>query len=78
MSAVAQVTEPSLQGRGVVLADKLAVSGDSSGAGDGSPFTGGVEEGDIDGGVRGQVVGFAGFGVGVEEEVYAAGFLCGG
>ena len=76
MSAVTQVAKPSLQGCRVVFVDEFAVGRDGGGAGDGGPFAGGVEEGDVDGGVGGEIVSFAGFGVGVEEEVDAARFLC--
>ncbi len=67
MCAVAQVTEPGFEGGRVVFLDGGAVSEDICLSGNGGPFAGGVEEGDVDGAVGGDVVGFAGFGVGVED-----------
>lgn len=58
-----------------MFVDEGAVGGDGGFAGDGGPFAGGVEEGDVDVGIGFEVVCFAGFGVGVEEEVDATGFL---
>lgn len=75
MLAVSQVTEPGFQTGAVVFADLFAVGGDGSLAADGGPFAAGVEEGDVDGGIGLEVVRFAGFGVGVEEEVDTATFL---
>jgi hypothetical protein len=72
---VAEVAEPRLQSRGVVFLDSGAVGEDAGFAGDGGPLAAVVEEGDVDGGVGGDIVGLAGFGVGVEDEVDAAGFL---
>jgi hypothetical protein len=72
MLSIAQVTNPGLQAGGVVLVDDGAVGEDRGRAGEGGPFAGGVQEGDVDVPVGGEVVGFAGFGVGVEEEVDAA------
>ena len=73
--AVLEVAEPGFEAGGVVFADHVAVGDDGCFAGDGGPFASGVEEGDVDFGVGFEVVGFAGFGVGVEEEVDAAAFL---
>ena len=67
MCAVAEVTEPGFQGWGVIFLDGGAIGEDLCFAGDGSPLTGGVEEGDVDGGVGGDVIGLAGLGVGVED-----------
>jgi hypothetical protein len=75
MRAVAEVAQPRLQLRAVVLLDRGAVGDDARGAGEGGPFAAGVEEGDVDGGIVLEVVGFAGFGVGVEEEVDATALL---
>lgn len=69
--SITQVAQPGFQGGGVVFLDNGAVGNDLGGARDGSPFAGGVEEGDIDMGVGGDVRGFAGLGVGVENEVDA-------
>ena len=60
---------------GVVFLDHGAVRDDVGSAGDGSPFTAGVQEGHVDVGVALDVVGLARLGVGVEEDVDAAGFL---
>lgn len=75
MRAVVEITQPSFQRWSIVLADEFAVSDDLGFTGDGGPFAAGVEEGDVDFGIGFQVIGFAGFGVGVEEEVEAAAFL---
>lgn len=76
--AVTEVAEPCLEGGGVVLLDAGAVGLDGSGAGDGGPLAGVVEEGKVDIGVLGEVVGLAGLGVGVEDEVDAVVLLrCG-
>lgn len=73
--AVAQVAEPGLEVRGVVGLDLLSVGEDAGFAADGGPFAGGVEEANVDFGVGFEIVGLAGFGVGVEEEVDAVAFL---
>lgn len=67
-----EVTEPRLQCWRVVLADRLAVGVDLGGAADGSPFAGTVKEGNVDVGVGLKVVGLAGLGVGVEDEIDTA------
>ncbi len=67
--AVAQVTEPSLEGWSVVFLDKVAVGDDARGAGDAGPTAVRGAEGDVDVGVGFEVVGLARFGVCVEEEV---------
>jgi hypothetical protein len=67
--AVFEITNPRLQGRGVVLPDDGAVRLDGRVSADRGPFACGSDEGDIDGWVCGEVVGFAGFGVCVEEQV---------
>jgi hypothetical protein len=67
MGAVAQISDPGLQRRRVVLLDVGAVSADAGLAADGRPFAGRGEEGQVDVGVGGEVVGFARFGVGVED-----------
>ena len=69
MGAVAEVAEPGFEGGGVVGADFFAVGLDGGGAGDGGPFAGGGEEAEVDFRVGLEVVGFAGFGVGVEDVV---------
>ena len=73
--AVAEVTQPRFEGRRVVLAHLFAVGFDFGAAGDRGPLAGAVDEADVYLGVLGQIVGLAGFGVGVEEEVYAVAFL---
>lgn len=69
--AVTKVAEPGLEGRRVVLLDAGAVGLDGGGAGDAGPLAGVVEEGEVDVGVLLEVVGLAGLGVGVEDEVDA-------
>ena len=69
--AVTEVAEPGLEGGRVVLLDAGAVGLDGSGAGDAGPLAGVVEESEVDFGVLLKVVGLAGLGVGVEDEVDA-------
>ena len=69
--AITEVAEPGLEGRRVVLLDAGAVGLDGCGAGDAGPLAGVVEEGEVDVGVLLEVVGLAGLGVGVEDEVNA-------
>lgn len=69
--AVTEVAEPGLERRRVVLLDAGAVGLDGSGAGDAGPLAGVVEESEVDLGVLLEVVGLAGLGVGVEDEVNA-------
>lgn len=73
--AVLEVPEPGFEGGGIVFANFGAVGLDGGVAGDGGPFAGRVDEGEVDVGVCGEVVGLAGFGVGVEDEVEAVAFL---
>jgi hypothetical protein len=75
VGAVAQVTEPSLEGWSVVFLDNVAVGDDARGAGDAGPTAVGGAEGDVDVGVGSEVVSLAGFGVCVEEEVDATTLL---
>lgn len=51
MDAIAQVAKPGFEGFGVVFFDDVAVGDYGGGAGDGGPFSGAVEEGDVDVGV---------------------------
>ena len=67
MLAVPQVSEPGFESGGVVFMYHVAVSDDICLPADRSPFAARVEEGDVDFGVGFQVIGFAGFGVGVED-----------
>lgn len=76
--AVAQVAEPGLEPGRVVLADFGAVGEDAGFARDRGPLARGVEEAEVDFRVRFEVVGFAGLGVGVEDEVDAVAFLWAG
>jgi hypothetical protein len=69
--AVTEVAEPGLERRRVVLLDAGAVGLDGSGAGDAGPLAGVVEESEVDLGVLLEIVGLAGLGVGVEDEVDA-------
>lgn len=75
MFTITQVAEPCLQSGRVIFLDGGAVGEDAGFAGDGDPLAAVVEEGDVDGGVGGDVVGLTGLGVGVEDQVDAAGFL---
>jgi hypothetical protein len=69
--AVTEVAEPGLERGRVVLLDAGAVGLDGSGAGDAGPLAGVVEESEVDLGMLLEVVGLAGLGVGVEDEVDA-------
>ena len=69
--AVTEVAEPGLEGGRVVLLDAGAVGLDGGGAGNAGPLAGVVEETEVDFGVLLEVVGLAGLGVGVEDEVDA-------
>ena len=73
--SITQIAQPGFQGRRVVFLDYGAVGDDLRGAGHGGPFAGGVEEGDVDVRVGGDVGGLAGLGVGVEDEVDSLVFL---
>lgn len=73
--AIAEVPNPRLEGRAVVLVHLLAVGLDRSNTGDGSPLAGGVEEAQVDIWVGLEVVGLAGLGVGVEDVVNAMALL---
>ena len=74
--AVTEVTDPGLERGRVELLDARAVGLDGSGAGDGGPLAAVVEEGEVDDGVLFEVIGLAGLGVGVEDEVDAIVLLC--
>jgi len=67
--AVAEVTDPCLERWRVVLVHLLAVGLDLGVAGDRGPFAGWGEEADVDVWVGLEVVGLAGLGVGVEDDV---------
>jgi hypothetical protein len=69
--AVTEVAEPGLERGRVVLLDAGAVGLDRSGAGDAGPLAGVVEESEVDLRVLLEIVGLAGLGVGVEDEVDA-------
>lgn len=69
--AVTKVAEPSLERRRVVLLDAGAVGLDGRGAGNAGPLAGAIEEGEVDLRVLLEIVGLAGLGVGVEDEVDA-------
>ena len=73
--SVTEVAEPGFESGRVVFLDGVTVGDDGGFAGDGGPFAGAVKEGDVDVRVGVDVVGLAGFGVGVEDEVNATGFL---
>ena len=73
--SVTEVSNPRLERGAVVLMHLLTVGDDGSGAGDRGPLAGRGEEGDVDVGVVLEVVGLAGLGVGVEDEVDAVTLL---
>jgi hypothetical protein len=56
MRTITEIAYPGFELRGVVFLDKVAVGDDVCFAGDGGPFTGAVEEGDVDVGVGLEVV----------------------
>lgn len=67
MLAILQVAKPCLQGRRVVFADHLTISDNVGFAGNRGPLAGGIEEGNVNLGFGLEVIGFAGFSVGVEQ-----------
>ena len=73
--AVLEITEPGFERRRVELANLLPVGLDGGDAGDGRPLAGVVEEAEVDFAVALEVVGLAGLGVGVEDQVDAVAFL---
>jgi hypothetical protein len=73
--AVAEVAEPRLQRRRVVFFDNGAVGLDGGVARDGRPLARVGDEAEVDRSMLLEVVGLAGLGVGVEEEVEAVSFL---
>lgn len=75
MRAVTQIAQPGLELWAVVFGDEAAVRDDLGVPADRGPVAGGGEEGDVDVFVGFEVVGLAGFGVGVEEEGEAVVFL---
>lgn len=75
VDAVTQIPDPGLQAFRVVLLDLGAVGLDGGLAADAGPFAGRGEEGQVDVVVEVEVVGFAGLGVGVEDQVDAVALL---
>ena len=73
--AIAKVTDPRFQAGGVVLLDDGAISFNVCPAADRCPLARLSLEGNVDVFVMSQVIGLAGFGVGVEEVVDAGVFL---
>jgi hypothetical protein len=73
--AVTEITKPGLQCGSIVLGDQAAVGVNGGSSSDGSPLSRGVDEGDVDMGVGGEVVSLARLGVSVEEQVNASGLL---
>lgn len=67
MHAIAEITEPGLQGGSIVLGHQAAVGINGGSSSDGSPLSRGVDKGDVDVRVGGEVVSLARLGVGVEE-----------
>jgi len=78
VDAVAEIPDPGLQALGVVLLDLGAVGLDAGLAADAGPFARGSKEGQVDVVVEVEVVGLAGFGVGVEDQVDAVALLLNG
>lgn len=72
VNAIAEVANPVLELGRVVLGYDGSVGDNGGVAGDRGPFTGGVAEGHIAVGVGVDVIGLAGLGVGVKDEVDAA------
>lgn len=66
MLSIAQITQPGLQRRGIVLGDETPVGANDGIASNGCPFSGCVDKGDIDVSVFGEVVGLSGLSIGVE------------
>lgn len=75
MLAVAEVAEPGLEGRRIEGADLFAVGLNAGFTANRCPLARGVEETNVDFRVRIEVVGLAGLGVGVEDEVDAVALL---
>ena len=75
MLSVLQIAKPRFQRRGVVFADRLTVSDDVGFARDGGPFASGIKKCDVDLRFGLEIIGLAGFRIGVEKEVNAASFL---
>lgn len=75
MCTIFQIPKPGLECRRVVFTNDLTICDNLCFATDGGPFTRGVEEGDVDFRIRFEVVGFARFGIGVEEEIDTATLL---
>jgi hypothetical protein len=73
--AIAEITQPCLERRAIMLLDERTVRDDARLPGDGSPLSRSVGEGDVDVGIARQVIGLARLGVRVEEKVDAAGLL---
>jgi hypothetical protein len=69
--SVAEVTQPGLERRAVVLLDQATICDNLSDAADRRPLARAVEERDVDVRVLGQLVRLVRLGVGVEEQVNA-------
>jgi len=72
VNTIAEITNPGLQIRGIVLLDCGAVGDDLAGTGDRGPLSARVDESNVDVAVRIDVIGLARLGVGMEDEVNAA------
>lgn len=75
MFAITEVTNPRLERGRIVFLDDGAVGDEARATRDRGPFAAGVEEGEVDVWVGFEVVGLAGFGIGMEKEVDAVAFL---
>lgn len=67
--AISEIAHPRLQRGRVILLYPLTVGLNGRFAGHGSPLAAGVEESEVDFGVGVEIVGLAGFRVGVEDKV---------
>lgn len=72
MGTIAEITQPRFKCLGIIFLDGFPVSYNARGARDGSPFARRVEERDVNMRVGLEVIGFAGFRVGVEDEIDTA------
>ena len=66
MGTILEIAQPGLEGRRIIFADRFTVRNDVGFATNACPFSGRVEESNIDFGVRFEIVSLARFGVCVE------------
>lgn len=75
MFTIFEIPQPGLQCRRVVFADHLAICDDVCLTTDACPFARRVEEGDVDFGIRFQIISLARFGIRVEQEINTTALL---